>query len=128
MTKILFLCPHNAAKSVLAAVYTQALVQERGLTLEVATAGTEPDAQVASKVVEFFKGQGIVNLQKPRNVTREDIASATHIVSMGCDLKDLSLENEAVESWDIPAVSENLEVAYQHIQNNVNRLLDKIHT
>jgi protein-tyrosine-phosphatase len=126
MTNILFLCPHNAAKSVLAAAYTQTLAKERGLTLTVATAGTEPDEQVAPKVVTFLKHQGITNLQKPRKVTREDIVFATHIISMGCNLGDLPLEDESVEMWNVPAVSENLEVAYQHIQKSVEALLDRI--
>ncbi len=47
---ILFLCPHGAAKSVLASAYFQRAAKERGLNVRVDSAGTEPDEQVSSAV------------------------------------------------------------------------------
>ena len=39
---ILFMCPHGAAKSVLASAYFQRLAKERGLNVRVESAGTNP--------------------------------------------------------------------------------------
>ncbi len=48
---VLFLCPHNAAKSVLAAADCDRLVRERGLPYRADSAGTEPDDGPAPAVV-----------------------------------------------------------------------------
>jgi hypothetical protein len=44
---VLFLCPHNAAKSVIAAAYCVRLAAARGVTLRAASAGTDPDPGVS---------------------------------------------------------------------------------
>ena len=53
---ILFMCPHGAAKSVLASAYFQRLAKERGLNVHVASAGTEPDASSLSGCGRPFEG------------------------------------------------------------------------
>ena len=55
---VLFMCPHGAAKSVLASAYFQRLAKERGLDVLVVSAGTEPDAEVAPAVVNHLTKNG----------------------------------------------------------------------
>src|SRR6185295_14476790 len=55
---ILFLCPHGAAKSVLATAYFKRQARARGLEIDVQTAGTEPDLALAPAVVEHLKASG----------------------------------------------------------------------
>ena len=55
---VLFMCPHGAAKSVLASAYFQRLAKERGLNVRVESAGTEPDAQVAPAVASHLTRNG----------------------------------------------------------------------
>ena len=87
---ILFMCPHGAAKSVLASAYFQRLAKERGLNVRVLSAGTDPDADVAPAVSKHLKDQGYeVPVAKPRRATDEDILAADVVVSIGCELKDL---------------------------------------
>ena len=127
MTKILFLCPHNAAKSILAAAYATKLAQQRGLNLTIDTAGTEPSEQVSPKVLEFLKTQAMDFSTIPRKVNSDDIRSATHIISMGCDLQDLPLHSETLEQWDdITPVSQDLEAAWQRITSRVQKLLETL--
>jgi arsenate reductase len=127
MTKILFLCPHNAAKSVLAAAYAKTLAQERGLELTVDTAGTEPSEHVSPAVTEFLRQEGMDFSTTPRKVSRQDIASATQIVSMGCALGDLPLQGETVEEWnDVPPVSADLAAAWYVIRSRVETLITQM--
>ena len=127
MTKILFLCPHNAAKSVLAAAYAKTLANQKGLDLQIDTAGTEPDAQVAPAVSSFLKQEGMEEATTPRKVTSEDIASASYIISMGCDLNDLPLQGKSVEQWDdVPPVSVNLTASWRAICLRVETFLMKV--
>lgn len=46
---VLFMCPHGAAKSVLASAYFERLATERGLNVRVESAGTDPDPTVAPR-------------------------------------------------------------------------------
>ena len=56
---ILFVCPHHAAKSVLAVAHCSRLVEQHGLDLEVDSGGTEPDPEVMPSVVALLKEDGI---------------------------------------------------------------------
>jgi len=51
---ILFLCPHNAAKSVIAAAYFNRLAQQIGLQWLADSAGTEPSEAVSPNVVTML--------------------------------------------------------------------------
>jgi hypothetical protein len=87
---VLFMCPHGAAKSVLASAYFQRVAKERGLNVRVISAGTDPDAQVAPAVASHLTKNGYdVPIAKPRRATGEDMATADVVISIGCDLKDL---------------------------------------
>ena len=87
---ILFLCPHNAAKSVLAAAYFDQLARDRGLDYRAASAGTSPDAAPSPAVVALLRDEGIdVAGHRPRRLTTEDLTSAQRVISLGCDLADL---------------------------------------
>src|SRR5215216_6420094 len=83
--RIVFVCPHGAAKSVIAAAYCQQLASQSGLALHVTSAGTEPDAEVPPAVVTLLRAEGIdVADHRPRRVSLEELASAGRIISLGC--------------------------------------------
>ena len=76
--RVLFMCPHGAAKSVLASAYFRRLAKERGLNVEVDSAGTEPDPGVAPAVATHLAKQGYpVPAEKPRLATPADLAKPT---------------------------------------------------
>jgi protein-tyrosine-phosphatase len=84
---VLFICPHGAARSVLATAYFKNQAQARGLDLHVDSVGTEPDPEVAPSVVKHLEAQGYeVPISKPRLASAGDLASADIVVAMGCDL------------------------------------------
>src|SRR5262245_2097473 len=57
--RIVFVCPHGAAKSVIAAAYCQQLADQWGVALHATSAGTEPDAEVSPAVVALLRTEGI---------------------------------------------------------------------
>jgi protein-tyrosine-phosphatase len=123
---ILFLCPHNTAKSVIAAAYCERLAAERGLTLRATSAGTDPDPGVSPGVAGALLAEGIdVRAHRPRRVTAEEMARASRVVSLGCDLGDLATPGLVVENWDdVPSPSADLTGARAVIAAHVRRLLD----
>ena len=124
---VLFVCLHGAAKSVLAATHFRRLAQRRGLRMEAIFAGTEPDPAIAPRVVAELLAEDIdVRGAQPRRVTSADVASATRIVSFGCDL-DALVPSVPVDRWDdVPAVSDGYEVAREAIDARVTRLVDSL--
>jgi len=125
---VLFMCPHGAAKSVLASAYFKQLALERGLNVRVLSAGTEPDAQVAPSVAAHLKAQGYaLPITTPRRVTREDMQTADVVISIGCDVKDLPPPHGRLVQWDdVPAPSEDFAAADKRIRERVIELIDEI--
>jgi arsenate reductase (thioredoxin) len=123
---ILFLCPHNAAKSVIAAAYCERLAAERGLALRATSAGTDPDPGVSPDVAGALLAEGIdVRAHRPRRVTAEELAGASRVVSLGCDLGDIAPPGLVVEHWDdVPSPSADLTGARAVIAAHVRRLVD----
>jgi len=118
---IVFLCPHNAAKSVIAAAYWQRLADQRGWPVWATSAGTDPDPDVAPRVATALLEAGLdVRAHRPRQVTREELATAWRVVSLGCDLGALAPPGRAVDHWDdIPAPSTDLAGALAAIAAHV---------
>jgi protein-tyrosine-phosphatase len=123
--RIVFLCPHGAAKSVIAAAYCQQLADLQNVPLRATAAGTEPDAEFSPAVLELLRTEGIcVADQRPRRVTPEELAAASRIISLGCDLDDFQLTGTVVEHWDdVPPPSQNLLLARDQIRAHVEQLV-----
>ena len=125
---VLFVCLHGAAKSVIAATYLERLARERGLPVTAAAAGTEPDPAVAPAALAGLLRQGVdVRGYRPRRVSREEVAAASRVVTLGCDLGDLAPAGVPVERWDdIPPVSESFEAASAAITARLPALLARL--
>jgi arsenate reductase len=125
---LLFLCPHNAAKSVIAAAYCRQLVAQHGLDLDVTSAGTEPDAAVSPAVAELLRTEGLdVAHDRPRAVSREELAAAFRVITMGCDVGDLAPPGTIVEHWnDVPSPSQDLIAARDRISTHVEQLIAEL--
>ena len=123
--RILFVCLHGAAKSVLAAADCERLAAARGMRVSADFAGTEPDPAVAPKVVAALRAEGIeLGGKTPRLVTREDVAGADRVVAFGCDLGAAAPDGVEVEQWtDVPAVSDDLPTARAAIRGHLEQLL-----
>jgi arsenate reductase (thioredoxin) len=124
--KVLFVCLHGAAKSVLAAADFERMAKERRLPIAAESAGTEPDPEIAPPVLAALKAEGVdMSGRKPRLVTREMAAGATRVVAFGCGLGAAGPDGGKIEQWeDVPAVSDGLPAARAVIRAHLERLLD----
>jgi protein-tyrosine-phosphatase len=125
---VLFLCPHGAAKSVLASAYFQRAAKERGLNVRVLSAGTNPDPTVAPAVANHLSTNGYdVPVSTPRLVSNADVVAADVVISIGCDLKSVPVPRSKLVEWnDVPAPSENLAAADAAIRQRVVQLVDEL--
>jgi arsenate reductase (thioredoxin) len=128
-TQVLFMCPHGAAKSVLASAYFTQLAKERGLRVRVDAVGTDPDPTVAANVREHLARQGyVLPISTPRRVTATDLADADIVISLGCDVGKLpGPTHGALRQWDeIPGPGEHLTEADAAIRARVVALIEEL--
>jgi len=125
---ILFMCPHGAAKSVLASAYFQRLAKERGLNVHVTSAGTEPDTTVSPAVAAHLQAQGYpIPVAKPRKASPEEFAAADLVISIGCDLAALPPTQGRLVRWDeVPAPSDGFTAADEAIRKRVTDLVEEL--
>ena len=125
---VLFMCPHGAAKSVLASTYFQRLAKERGLNVRVTSAGTEPDPTVAPAVAAHLRKQGYtVPSEAPRKASNEDLATADVVISIGCDLSGLPAPKGKLLMWDeVPSPSQDFAGADEAIRKRVVALIEEL--
>jgi arsenate reductase (thioredoxin) len=124
---VLFLCPHGAAKSVLASAYFTQLAAERGLRVRVEAAGTEPAPAVSPAVAARLAQQGLtVPIDKPRTVTTADVADADIVISIGCDTSKIP-PTDKLRRWDdVPDTSADFPAADQALRAKAQALVDEI--
>lgn len=123
--RVVFVCLHGAAKSVVAAAHFRRLAAARGLGIGAVAAGREPDAELAPSAVEGLAAEGLTAAPaRPRPVTLYDVDSARHIVSFGCEVPTGAAGR--VEQWDVPAVGEGYAAARDQIVARVERLVEAL--
>ena len=123
------MCPHGAAKSVLASAYFTQLAKQRGLLVRVDTVGTDPDPAVAANVTDHLTREGYkVPIGTPRRVTSADLAAADIVISLGCDVSKLpGPVRGSLRQWDeVPGPGEHLKEADAAIRARVVALIEEL--
>lgn len=123
--RVLFVCLHGAAKSVVGAAHFRKQAAARGLGIDVGAAGTEPDAELTPRAVKGLAGDGLTAAPgRPRPVTLYDLDTATRVVSFGCVVTPKA--GVRIDQWDVPAISEGYEAARDRIVEKVERLVAEL--
>jgi protein-tyrosine-phosphatase len=121
------MCPHGAAKSVMASAYFEKLARERGLNIRVDAVGTDPEPVLSKGVVARLQKDGYaMPIEKPRAATAADMRGADIVISMGSDLSKLPAPSGELQKWDVPDFSANFDIAEQSIRDHVSRLIDEL--
>jgi arsenate reductase (thioredoxin) len=92
------------------------------------TAGTEPEAEVSAAVAALLREEAIeVACDIPRRVSREEVTTASRVISLGCDISELAPRASMVEHWDdVPPPGTQLRAARDCIYAHVERLIDEL--
>jgi protein-tyrosine-phosphatase len=123
--RVLFVCLHGAAKSVVAAAHFGRLAAAHGLPITAVAAGIEPDPELSPGAVKGLAGDGLTAAPvRPRPITLYDLDRATRIVSFGCDVAPT--KGQRVDQWNVPAVSDGYETARRRIVDHVELLIAEL--
>ena len=130
MKTILFVCPHGAAKSVIAAAEFQRLAQQHGLPWQALCGGTEPDDAITPAVLAWLRAEGLPLPQRlPQPVTHAEFACANRVVSLNCTVRARLPPEIALEQWDdVPPVSQDLPTARARLRAHVEHLIHDRHS
>jgi arsenate reductase (thioredoxin) len=122
--RVLFVCLHGSAKSVIAAEHFRRRAAAANLEVEVASAGVEPDAGIPAHVTRGLAEEGFdVTGLVPHGLDDADLASAALVVSFGCDIDARRALRQVVRWDDIPLASEGYEAARDAIVRRVDALV-----
>jgi arsenate reductase len=101
--RVLFVCVHNAGRSVMAEAFFNRLVDGRA---EGLSAGTEPQGAPHPEVVEAMREIGFdVSDHDGLMLTDEMVASADQVITMGCAVDEAAcpaILYADVEDWGLP--------------------------
>ena len=100
MSRVLFVCLHNAGRSQMSAALFERAAEGRH---EALSAGTTPAAYVHPEVVDVMRELGIdLSGRVPRKLTTELAERADVVVTMGCGDACPYIPGKRYIDWDLP--------------------------
>jgi arsenate reductase (thioredoxin) len=125
---VIFVCEHGAAKSVIATAYFNKLATERGLPYRATFRGTAPQDDLSVRAVAGLQADGLsIPAGKPSAISDDDIAQATHIFAIGCNLPDKARRSGRADDWsDVPddrGYGPMRDAIVRHVKELLDRLL-----
>jgi arsenate reductase (thioredoxin) len=124
--KIVFVCEHGAAKSVIAAEYFNRLAKERGLEWQAVCRATFPDSTLSAGTRSGLKIDNIQPNSNPKKLTLQDTVDVERIILFTTLPEDYKT-SIPVENW---SSIENIDAAYSlkrdAIKKRLNILFDQL--
>jgi hypothetical protein len=125
-SKVIFVCEHGAAKSVIATDYFNKLAKERGLPWEAVCRATAPDSTLNPGTRAGLKADNIKPNSSPRKLSLNDTTNVKRIILFTPLPKGFKTDIK-VEDW---SSIRNIDSDYSHrrdaIINQINILLDSL--
>jgi arsenate reductase (thioredoxin) len=124
--KIVFVCEHGAAKSVIAADYFNKLAAERGLNYEAVCRATAPDSTLNPGTRAGLKADNIQQNINPQKLAPADTVNAKRIIIFTPVPNNFN-PTAPIEDW---SSTQNVDGTYQQrrdaIIKKINALLDSL--
>jgi protein-tyrosine-phosphatase len=126
--EVLYVCTHNAGRSVAAAVLTDYYAQGR---VHVRSAGSQPGSEINPSVAQVLRERGLdPDRQFPKPLTDEAARAADVIVTMGCGDACPVYPGKRYLDWELtdPAGKpvEEVRPIIDHIDERVRQLLAEL--
>lgn len=125
---VLFLCTHNAGRSLAARVLLDHYAQGR---IDVRSAGSEPAAELNPSVVAILEDRGLDTTgERAKILTTEDGLAADVIVTMGCGDTCPVYPGKRYLDWNLPDPAgrpvESVRPIVEEIDRRVRELLAEL--
>ena len=128
MPDILFVCVHNAGRSQMAAVLTEAL---SGGRVRVRSGGTTPADEIDPAVVRAIAELGLdMSKEFPKPLTDDAVRAADVVITMGCGDACPVYPGKTYLDWELPDPSgkpiEDVRLIRDDIKQRVEALLREL--
>ena len=124
-TRVMFVCEHGYAKSMVAAHLFERLAAKRGANVVAVSRGIAPESPVPPALVANMARDGFdVSGFQPTKLTAADLRRADRVVVFNVDLPGPG--NKKAERWDVPALSDGYPAARDAIVARLEALLDRL--
>lgn len=126
-SKVLFVCIHNTARSVIA----EAIFNSLAKNWKAESAGIERAERVDEKVAEFLRKKGLMAKDKPRSIEEVNLEDYDLIVTVCEESSCIVLPtSKKVISWHIEDVAgkdfKAIEKAFDEIKKKVEELVKEL--
>lgn len=124
MTRVLFVCLHNAGRSQMSEALFERAVAERH---QARSAGTRPAERVHPEVVEAMNELGIdLSARKPRKLSDADAEWADVVVTMGCGDECPLIAGKRYIDWELEDPKGLALERVREIRNEVERRVTEL--
>jgi arsenate reductase len=123
--KIVFVCEHGAAKSIIAKQEFERLAKQKGLHVQAISRGTVPDAEIPKGIRDGLLADGMdVGAAKPVKIDAKDLKDAVKVVSFGPDLTEWMPKGAKAIDWSpTPSPSQDYRAARDYIRKQLEGLV-----
>ena len=126
--KIVFVCEHGSAKSMIATAYFNKLAREKNLPWEAISRGTNPDEAISLKTKQLLQDDHLLDEKlKPQKISQADINEAEQVVLFYTLPENIQGKNNTQHWLGISAVNGDYQKLRDEIVNKVvNPLIDSL--
>ena len=126
-TRIVFVCEHGAALSVVSAAYFNKIAREEHLQMHAIARGITPQKGLAVSARDGLKTDGVpFETRKPQALSIKDAAKARRIVAFS-SIPSRYMATAPVETWDdVPPTAANYGLARNAILKHLRKLIQKL--
>ena len=126
--KVIFVCEHGAAKSVIAAAYFNKIAKEKNLDWEAVSRGTSPDATIGQSTKEGLAADHLYDPTfAPTKLSLKDTSNAKAIIRFTTIPGDFNKSNIKTEDWsNLRDVDSAYPLRRDAIVDQINKFLDSL--
>jgi arsenate reductase len=125
--KIVFVCEHGSAKSVIAATYFNELAKKKNIPWVAVARGTNPDAQISPKTKNLLALENILDTTfVPQKISQKDVDAARQII-LFFPLPDSINAKDKTRDWlGVQALNDNFQKLKDDIVTRLIPLVDSL--
>jgi len=125
--RIVFVCEHGSAKSVIAATYFNKLAKEKNLPWVAVSRGTNPDSVVSPRTKQLLSSEGLLdNKLVPQKIMQTDIDGAQQVVLFWPLPESIQGKNRTRNWLEIQAVNNDYKKMRDDIVSRITPMIDSL--
>jgi arsenate reductase (thioredoxin) len=125
--KIVFVCEHGSAKSVIAATYFNKLAKENNLEYVAISRGTNPDAEISPKTKLLLVNDNLFDENfVPQKITQQDVNEAQQVILFYLLPETIEGTNKTRNWLDVQSVNQDYEKLRDDIVSRITPMVDSL--